>query len=270
MAIQYTVRCRCGKPYPVETRQSGGEIVCECGETIAIPSMLQLRKLPIWEGAPDSGSAEKSDPTGQDGYSSPQTDSVVQAESEKPGATNDNGQITPASGNTFAKSDLPPVLAGNRLGVFIIGCLLSLFFGYAIYRLTTFPPNPLAVFFKQTAFANDGNVVRRNSSPVSESDYEFFLFYDPHFRQTFVVDDHFIDQAMGPFLAYKYLDSLKNGLQLSDNFYENFEEVKNNWRVRLGASILALVISLIICAIPWLMPRKKKVVGAIRGAQWKA
>jgi hypothetical protein len=43
--IQYLVPCTCGRKIPVETRQAGGEVACECGASIAIPRLLELKTL---------------------------------------------------------------------------------------------------------------------------------------------------------------------------------------------------------------------------------
>jgi hypothetical protein len=43
--IQYLVPCSCGRKLPVETRQAGESITCECGNILAIPRLLELKKL---------------------------------------------------------------------------------------------------------------------------------------------------------------------------------------------------------------------------------
>lgn len=45
MAIQYLLPCSCGRKTPVETRQAGGSIVCECGATLDIPRLLEMKRL---------------------------------------------------------------------------------------------------------------------------------------------------------------------------------------------------------------------------------
>lgn len=43
---KYLVACTCGRQHTVETRQAGETIACECGATVAVPTLRQLRQLP--------------------------------------------------------------------------------------------------------------------------------------------------------------------------------------------------------------------------------
>lgn len=43
---RYLVACTCGRQHTVETRQAGETIACECGATVAVPTLRQLRQLP--------------------------------------------------------------------------------------------------------------------------------------------------------------------------------------------------------------------------------
>jgi hypothetical protein len=42
----YLLACKCGKTTPVEVGQAGGQVVCECGEQLDVPTLRQLRHLP--------------------------------------------------------------------------------------------------------------------------------------------------------------------------------------------------------------------------------
>jgi hypothetical protein len=53
---RYLVACTCGRQHTVETRQAGETIVCECGATVAVPTLRQLRQLPE-AGADTTGAA---------------------------------------------------------------------------------------------------------------------------------------------------------------------------------------------------------------------
>ena len=48
------LRCTCGRDLSVELSQAGGEVACECGETIAVPSLSKLREL-SGKGAYEAG-----------------------------------------------------------------------------------------------------------------------------------------------------------------------------------------------------------------------
>lgn len=245
MSIKYAMTCECGKRHPIETFQAGRELVCECGKTLSIPSMLKIKRLPVWSEAESAQSVtEKSIVIDNASAKMP---SSVPSESIREGKVR--------------------VLAGNRLGVFIVGLVLTTLFCLSLWRTSSHKPIPLQVFYKQTMFASGDNVVRRNSSPVSESDYDFFLQNDPNTQQTYIINDFYIDRGMTPAMAFIYFDVLKD-LKLSENFYDNFEEIQHNHRIKTGATHIAIVFSVLLCGVPWLMPRRKKIVGEARGAQW--
>jgi hypothetical protein len=42
----YLLACKCGKSTPVEVGQAGGQVVCDCGERLDVPTLRQLRHLP--------------------------------------------------------------------------------------------------------------------------------------------------------------------------------------------------------------------------------
>jgi hypothetical protein len=45
----YLLACNCGKSTPVEVGQAGGQVVCECGTRLDVPTLRQLRHLPAAE-----------------------------------------------------------------------------------------------------------------------------------------------------------------------------------------------------------------------------
>ena len=42
----YLLACKCGKSAPVEVGQAGGQVVCDCGTRLDVPTLRQLRRLP--------------------------------------------------------------------------------------------------------------------------------------------------------------------------------------------------------------------------------
>jgi hypothetical protein len=44
---KYLVTCECGRQLAVEAGQAGETLRCDCGATIAVPTLRQLRELPI-------------------------------------------------------------------------------------------------------------------------------------------------------------------------------------------------------------------------------
>jgi hypothetical protein len=47
MPIQYLLPCSCGRKQPVETRQAGEVVTCECGAPLPIPRLLELKMLEV-------------------------------------------------------------------------------------------------------------------------------------------------------------------------------------------------------------------------------
>ncbi|MBP5620695.1 MAG: hypothetical protein J6X44_01640, partial [Thermoguttaceae bacterium] len=47
--MKYRLTCECGRSYPIEPRQAGQTLDCECGKTLQIPTMLKMKRLPEWE-----------------------------------------------------------------------------------------------------------------------------------------------------------------------------------------------------------------------------
>mgnify|MGYP000386237537 CR=1 FL=1 len=45
MPSSYLLPCKCGRKHPVEPTQAGQQIPCDCGNLLAIPTLLEMRKL---------------------------------------------------------------------------------------------------------------------------------------------------------------------------------------------------------------------------------
>lgn len=280
--MRYTFTCSCGQKHPVETSSAGREFTCSCGKTSALPSMLAMKKLPAWE--------------------EPALEPALETASAAAGAPAPK-TVPPAQKKN------PRFLSGSRLGILIVGLGMAGIFGWFFWQTVSRPPQPIAVFQKQRDFILDGTVVRRDSTPVTEEDFEFYVdiindenigLYqlansvvlteenlekarkiNPDLKigdrvllqtvekgQWVEINDWAIDQ-MTPFMAYEYFDLLKNGPALSDNFYENLEALKTQYRLKSGLYGVLLLLSLAVCAVPWFMPKQAATVGAARGSEWK-
>jgi len=47
MPQKYLLPCSCGKDVPIETSQAGGNALCDCGRNLKVPTLLQIKKLPL-------------------------------------------------------------------------------------------------------------------------------------------------------------------------------------------------------------------------------
>ncbi len=45
MPNKYLLPCKCGRKHPVEPAQAGDQLVCNCGDTLPVPTLLEMRKL---------------------------------------------------------------------------------------------------------------------------------------------------------------------------------------------------------------------------------
>lgn len=242
MSDQYQLSCDCGKTYPVEISQAGQSIQCECGKSIQIPSMLKMKKLPLWLNESQINS-DKAD--------------------QNPDQSDNNQNFVPSESNKEEK-----VLSGSRLGIFIIGLSVVLLGGWFFLRTISWKPHPLMVFTKQIMFANGDKYVHRNSTPVTQDDYEFYLFNNQFDRRDYIINDNVIDFMMTPIDNIIYLENFKKGLELSENFYENYDEIKYFYKVKLVATIIFIILGLATAISPWFMPKKKKIVRTMRGTDW--
>ncbi|MCF0234866.1 MAG: hypothetical protein HUK22_07820 [Thermoguttaceae bacterium] len=248
MAVRYALTCDCGRVHPVETSQAGVEIKCECGATLKIPSMLKIKRLPEWQDVPEETSKTESiAPSGP-------TEQVV-------AKTIDNSaQLSAISAKKAAR------LSARRWGLLIFGALIVVVAAFLFARNVK-TPTPLAVFYKQQMYVIDGKAIRRDSSPVERSDFDFYFLHDPYYEQTFRIDDDLID-GMTPFYAYAYFDTLKS-LDMSDNFYDNYESIKARRIIRLVSYSIAMLVGLGIALFALFAPESKKSVGTMRGSDWR-
>lgn len=251
MSIRYQLTCpRCQRPTPIETSQAGQSISCECGETLRVPTMLKIKRLPLWG---DDGTATAA--------STPESPADDVQNASTPAAETASPDVSAAS------SAKPAASSGKRWGLFAVAALVTVV-GAFFFCANLRTPAPRAVFYKRVVYASgDGKTVRRDSSPIDALDYSFYFLHDALNDRVYLVDDYLLDN-MSFFHAYHYLDAVKKP-ELSDNFYENYEAIKSRrviYRVMSGAATL-LGFALALFAL--LAPEKRRNVGAARGDAWR-
>ncbi len=248
MPTRYQLPCSaCDRSHPIETSQAGQTIACECGATLKIPTMLKIKRLPLWsEDAPDDD-ATNAEPT-----------AAAQAASLS--------QLPPSSPVADAT---PPKqrLSTKRRGLFVAASFLTLV-GAFFFCSNLRPTNPLAIFYKRVEYASgDGKTVRRDSSPIDRLDYAFYFLDDPINRRVYLVNDDLIDN-MSFYHSYHYLDAVKK-LEMSDNFYENYEALKSRRVIFLAMFGAATLIGLVFALVALFAPESQKQIGTMRGADWR-
>lgn len=257
MSVRYELACQCGRKFPVETSQAGQELSCECGATLKIPTMMKIKRLPVWS----EGDGEPTDAKADGAFDSTanQESAPTDAKENVANETNDGGVQT----QNVAKRG---GLSSRRLGMFLVGGAILVVSAFFFCRDLK-APNPLDVFYKRQVFAADGKAIRRDSSPIEQSDVNFYFLYEPSLQATYLVDDNIID-SMSVFYAYRYLECVRD-VNLSDNFYDNYESLKIRRTIRLVGFGVAAALGLAIAFLALFLPEKQKQVGRMRGSDWR-
>ena len=249
MSARYQLTCpRCNRSTPIETSQAGQSLSCECGETLRVPTMLKIKRLPLW-AADETENADSPTET-------PTADAPIALPPSN----------VPASFEAAAPSPSPAASSGKRWGLFAIAALVTVV-GAFFFCSNLRTPDPRAVFYKRVVYASgDGKTIRRDSSPIDALDYSFYYLNDTLNERVYLVDDYLIDN-MSFFHAYHYLDAVKKP-ELSDNFYENYEAIKSSRVIFRVMSAVATLLGFALALFALLAPEKRRNVGAARGDAW--
>ncbi|MBP3556222.1 MAG: hypothetical protein J6K20_00765 [Thermoguttaceae bacterium] len=241
MSARYQLTCpRCNRQIPIEISQAGQTLPCECGETLRVPTMLKIKRLPIWSGDASANEAAAS-------------------------------ALEPSNAEPSADSPTPPAAevaasSSKRWGLFAVAAVFTVVGAFFFCR-NVLPVNPLGVFYKRVEYASgDGKTVRRDSSPIDYRDYSFYFLDDPVNKSVYYVDDYLIDN-MSFYHSYHYLESVKK-LEMSDNFYENYDALKSRRVISLVMSGVATLCGFALALFALLAPEKRRNVGAARGDAW--
>ena len=270
MSIRYQLTCpRCQRPTPIETSQAGQSLSCECGELLRVPTMLKIKRLPLWGDDETAAAASTTEASADDvqNASTPDAAAFAASISKRPDLFVVADAAPAASSAAPANLANPAASSGKRWGLFAVAALVTVV-GAFFFCANLRTPDPRAVFYKRVVYASgDGKTVRRDSSPIDALDYSFYFLQDTLNDRVYLVDDYLLDN-MSFFHAYHYLDSVKKP-ELSDNFYENYEAIKSRvviYRVMAGVATL-LGFALALFAL--LAPEKRRNVGAARGDAWR-
>ena len=192
-------------------------------------------------------------------YGEPPADEIAASDDESSNAE------TTADASTVAAPSAAS--SGKRWGLFAVAAVFTVVGAFFFCRNIQ-PVNPLGVFYKRVEYASgDGKTVRRDSSPIDFHDYSFYFLDDQLNKRVYYIDDALIDD-MSFFHTYHYLDSVKK-LEMSDNFYENYEALKSRRSISLVMSGVATLCGFALALFALLAPEKRRNVGAARGDAWR-
>ena len=141
MSQKYLLSCTCGKDVPIETAQAGGNVLCDCGLSLKVPTLLQIKKLPFADG-----------------------NSV-----QSPALTG-TSSVSPAKAPAKAQINLAMLLIGL---VLTIAAVL-----YCVYTVLLTFPKPQDVLKKQVIYHFAGKVAAQDATPIPIPEQYFFAIND--------------------------------------------------------------------------------------------
>jgi len=270
--MKYLLPCKCGQSVEIEPGQAGQTVVCACGETLLVPSMLQVKALSV--------ALEKPVPPDS------KTGTPLKAALPMfiPGIVllllsfplwwvydrfwygdvvfgicfGFGGAFLIASFavalRTWIRPDDTNILSRTFFVVGIVLLFPSFLLALYLYAWT---PDPRHAMFKRTQFSY-GTYQRplyQDSTPIPHSERNILWMTDEH-----------IDQMM-PMDLYLYFQTLKEPM-FSYNFRDNYEAVKDTYRIWVTVNIILLILAFSSIIVSFFMPKQNVVVTGWSGSEW--
>ncbi|MDR0328294.1 MAG: hypothetical protein LBI05_08375 [Planctomycetaceae bacterium] len=278
--MKYLLSCKCGQSVEVEPGQAGQTVICACGENLTVPSMLQVKALPA---AP-----VKAEPQRKKNHIPYRTalialllgiaslilywilkkmDSIFVSLFYFPYffyaiLVRGFAAAFLCASVALALRDLvkSPLAEDSivRRTFFIIGVALlfpALTLASYLYECK---PEPRHVSLKRVFFSYGSaqKPLYQDSFPISEVEH----------RILWMTDDG-IDQ-MSPINLYFYFRTLES-LPFSYHFQENYEAVKDTYRIWVVGNAILFILSLSSIVASFFMPRHTVVVTGWSGSEWR-
>ena len=273
--MTYLLPCKCGQSVEVEPGQAGQTVKCDCGENLLVPSMLQVKALPV---AP-----EKPKPL-QKRNSVPYRAALVNLTL---GMVSLILLLLFRGGMTvFLHAALLYVLFRGLTCAFLCTAaafairdwaksplaedstlrrtffVLGIAFLFPAFLLASYlymwQPHPIWVSFKQVYFSH-GSYQRhlyQNSTPISPAEHRILRMTDEQ-----------IDR-MNPMDLYFYFQTLQEPT-FSYNFQDNYEGIKDTYRIWVTGDIILLILAFLSIIASFFMPRQTVEVAGWSGNDWR-
>jgi hypothetical protein len=269
--MRYLLPCKCGQSVEVEPGQAGQTVVCTCGENLAVPSMLQVKALPVAPEKPVQARKKNSVP-----YRTALVTFIlgivclvlfVFLRSFESGfffsviLRGLMGAFIYASiayaFRDWAKSQSAEDSTLRRL-FFVLGvALLFPALSLASY-LYEWKPEPRHVSAKRTFFSYGTNKkpLYQDSTPIAEAEHRILWMTDEGI-------DH-----MSPMDLYFYFRTLEQPT-FSYNFQDNYEAVKDTYRIWVIGNLILCILSFLSIVVSFFMPRQTVIVSGWSGSEWR-
>ena len=284
--MKYLLSCKCGQTVEIEPNQAGQTISCACGERLLIPSMLQIKALPI---AP-----EKQEPPKEKRKTVPfkaalinLTLGIVSAIAWGTLYSLENNLpqevflytffgMLPlmnvlSRGLTFAfgitavffwvrelvKSPLAEDTTMRRT-FFVLGIALLFPGFFLISFLYEWQPQPHHATYKRKFFSYGSyqRLLLQDSTPIPQVEIDLLW-----------TSDEMIDR-MQPMQLHLFFRTLEEP-PFSYDFQDNYAAVKDTYRIWVTGSIILLILGHLSIAVSFFMPRQEVVVTGWSGSEWR-
>lgn len=277
--MKYLLPCKCGQSVEIEPSQAGQTVVCVCGEHLHVPSMLQIKALPpAQEQTPparkETGVARKMMSVVFFVLSAlffALSLLVILNEWTAITITEPFLALAVYVGLVYALPILAIIFSSlgcaaaleDEIGILrkmflILGFALlisSLVFAVNLYKTV---PQPRDVSLKQVFFSH-GTIKRllfQDSTPIDESEHQILWMTNENIDQMMPMDLYFYYRTLEkPTFSYNYID--------------NYQALKDTHNIKVTATIVLFVISLLSIVVSFFMPRRNAVVTGWSGSDWR-
>ena len=270
--MKYLLPCKCGKSVEVEPGQAGQTVACTCGENLLVPSMLQIKVLPV---APEKPVLPRNK------TKSPHKAALVMFVAGIVGiflsfplwwfyAYIPFGDIlfiaclglgcalVPASLAIVLRARIRPNDTNILSRTFFTLGIVLLFpaFLLAIY-LYLWIPEPRHAMYKRTLFSFGSNqrMLPQDSTPIPMEE-----------RDILWMRDEYIDQMM-PMQLHTYFQTLREPT-FSYNFRENYEAVLATYRIWVTVNVIVFILAFASIVVSFFMPKQNVIVTGWSGSEW--
>ena len=268
--MKYLLPCKCGQSVEIVVGQAGQMVACSCGENLLVPTMLQVKALPVVPEKPKTTSGKT-----QVSYRAALVSGIAGVVCLGLGysfllfenwllhtrfygfAGGLFGISLALACRAWAKSPLTEDSTLRRT-FFILGIVLlapTLYFAIYLYMN---PPHPSDVSLKRVEFSFGTNkrMLFQDSTPISWQEHQILWMTDEH-----------IDHMM-PMELFFYFRTLKEPT-FSYNYIDNYTAIKETYRIQATATAILLFLAMLSIVASFFMPRQQVVVTGWSGSEWQ-
>ena len=272
--MKHLLPCNCGRSIEVQPSQAGQTISCTCGKSLQIPSMLQVKALPVARDNSTEKIVEKTKKPGN-----PYKSAIIMcllgiACSVLWGIFWTLGLgilyvfycgLTGAFFMTslalairhWAKSPLAEDTTLRRK-FFVLGIAMLFPAFFLSAYLYEWQPHPRFVSLKRVEFSYGSfqRPLHQDSTPIPMSEHQILWMTDEN-----------IDQMM-PMELFFYFRTLESPA-FSYNFQDNYEAVKDNYRIWITTNIILYILAFSGIVVSFFLPRQTAIVTGWSGSDWR-